>query len=399
MKVTGIITEYNPFHLGHKLHLESAKKNTNCDGIVCIMSGNFMQRGMPALIDKWNRAKIAVLNGVDLVIELPLVYSISSAEGFAQGAVKILNSTNIIDYLYFGAEHDNLKDLCLISKILFDHNHEYTNLLKIELSKGLPFHSARSNALNNILGKDFTNILNNSNNILAIEYIKALYKYNSQIEPKLLKREGALYNEKNLITKYPSATSIRNALYLDNNIDKLKDSLPIETFDYLNRLNKSNYKFVFSEDTFDYLKFKILTCGNNLSNIPEATEGLDNKIIKEIVNSNSLDELILNIKSKRYTYTRISRILTSFFIGLENYDVNSICDNSKPYIRPLAFNDVGRKLLKEIKTNSDVPIITKIPKKNNNMMLNLDLLGTKAYSILNSSISPYDDYLKSPYYI
>ena len=135
MNITGIIAEYNPFHLGHKHHLNMARKDTNCQGVICIMSGNFMQRGIPSIIDKFTRAKMAVLNGVDLVIELPLVYSISSAEGFAEGAVKILNETNVVNNLYFGSEHGNIEDLSLIASALLYESNEYKIILKENLSK------------------------------------------------------------------------------------------------------------------------------------------------------------------------------------------------------------------------------------------------------------------------
>ena len=140
MKITGIITEYNPFHLGHLHHLNNAKKDTNCDGVICIMSGNFVQRGMPALTDKWTRAKMAVLNGVDLVIELPLVYAISSAEAFAEGAVNILNSTGVVDYLYFGSEHGAIEDLETIASTLLYEPQTFKDNIKIELDKVLPYH-------------------------------------------------------------------------------------------------------------------------------------------------------------------------------------------------------------------------------------------------------------------
>ena len=400
MNITGIITEYNPFHLGHKLHLEKAKEDTDCDGVICIMSGNFMQRGMPALIDKWTRAKIAVLNGVDLVIELPLIYSLSSAEGFANGAVKILTESNVTNNLYFGSEHGNIDDLLKISNTLTYEHSEFQNLLKSELNKGLPFHTARMLALQDFIPDiNCNDILNNSNNILAIEYLKALSRNNSNIKPYTLKRCGADYNETKIKTSFPSATSIRNMLETEGDLNKLKNSVPNETFDVMNELISTNYSLVYPEKMFQFIKYKLLTEGYKLKNIKEASEGLDNKILKEISISSSLDEFILNIKSKRYTYTRINRILTSFFIGLENYDLSNIVKNNPSYIRPLAFNSNGSKILKEIKKNSDLEIITKLPKNISNEILNLDILGTKAYSILNNSISPYEDYLKSPIYL
>ncbi|MGL4108047.1 nucleotidyltransferase [Clostridium sp. LP20] len=399
MNITGIITEYNPFHLGHKLHLESARKDTNSDAIICIMSGNFMQRGMPSIIDKWNRAKIAIANGVDLVIELPLKCSISSAEGFASGAVSILESTGVVNNLYFGSEHGSITELDILASTIIDEPNEFKFIMKNELDKGLPFHTARKAALETFLPNvACSDILSNSNNILAIEYIKALKKINSNILPYTLKRAGANYNDVEVKSKFPSATSIRATLKNDGDLSSLKSTMPEESYKGISNLLSNNYPMIYPEDIFPFLKYKILTEGNKLSLLPEVREGLDNKIIKEIVNSNSLDELILKVKSKRYTYTRISRILTAFFIGLENYPNYEELSNYN-YIRPLAFNEKGSKLLKEIKKKNNVSIITKIPKKIDNPLLSLDLLGTKAYSVLNNAISPYEDYLKSPFFL
>ena len=397
MKITGVITEYNPFHLGHSLHLQKAKEDTNAEGIIAIMSGNFIQRGGPSLIDKSNRAIIAVQNGVDLVIELPLIYSLSSAEGFALGAVKILDATKVVDSLYFGSECGELSDLITISDSLNSESDFLKASLKDSLSEGLPFHKARESAISKVHPTiNVKDILSNSNNILSIEYLKALKKINSNITPYTLKRMGANYNEGELKTSFPSATSIRKCLYENMDLSLLKSSLPNETYNILSSLTKDKYKFVFSEDMFKYLKYKLLTQGSSLSNISDINEGLDYKILKEIVYSNSFNELVIRVKSKRYTYTKISRILTSFFIGLENYPTSTLKNEEPKYIRPLAFNEKGSKILKEIKKKGNINIITKLPKKLSDSTLELDLLGTRAYSLLNPAISPMEDYLKSP---
>lgn len=401
MNITGIITEYNPFHKGHKLHLEKSIKDTESDGVICIMSGNFMQRGGPAIIDKWNRAKIAVLNGVDLVIELPLIYSLASAETFAFGAVKILNDTNVVDLLYFGSECGDISSLKKLAFNLAFESDLYKSKLKEELKSGLPFHKAREKALGNFDDlKNLTYLLNNSNNILGIEYIKALYKLNSNIKPVTLKRTGSNYNDTSLsLEGLSSATSIRNSLKEKGSLNEIKDSLTDVSFEFLNNLILEDYSFTFDDSMFNYIKYKLLTSNENFNTISDISEGLQNKILKEIKNSKSYYDFIMNIKSKRYTFTRINRILTSIYIGLNRYDLDEIRRNFKPYIRVLAFNKTGAKILKEIKNNSDIEIVTKVPRKIQNESLKLDLLGTSAYSILNKSISPNEDYLKSPFVI
>lgn len=399
MNVTGIITEYNPFHLGHLHHLKECKKNTNCNGVICVMSGNFVQRGMPAIMDKWERAKIAVKNGVDLVVELPLIFSISSAETFAYGAVALLEKTKIVNNLYFGSEHGNVLDLNKIASVIIKEPIEYKNTLKKELAKGVPYHYARLTSLKNYFNDiNLKEIISSSNNILGIEYLKALIRLNSPIKPYTLKRIGSNYNDENITSLYASATSIRKTLSF-NDFDKIKKVLPKESYEEIINLKNTDYKFVYPEDIFPFLKYKILTEGENLSKLSQLKEGLDNKIKKEILNSNNLNEFILNIKSKRYTYTAISRALVSFFIGMENFSLDHIKNSSIEYIRPLAFNERGSKILKEIKNKESVKIITKLPKNIENSMLSLDLLGTKAYSILNKNISPMEDYLRSPIFI
>lgn len=399
MNVTGIITEYNPFHLGHLHHLKECKKNTNCNGVICVMSGNFVQRGMPAIMDKWERAKIAVKNGVDLVVELPLIFSISSAETFAYGAVALLEKTKIVNNIYFGSEHGNVLDLNKIASVIIKEPIEYKNTLKKELAKGVPYHYARLTSLKNYFNDiNLEEIISSSNNILGIEYLKALIRLNSPIKPYTLKRIGSNYNDENITSLYASATSIRKTLSF-NDFDKIKEVLPKESYEEIINLKNTDYKFVYPEDIFPFLKYKILTEGENLSKLSQLKEGLDNKIKKEILNSNNLNEFILNIKSKRYTYTAISRALVSFFIGMENFSLDDIKNSSIEYIRPLAFNERGSKILKEIKNKESVKIITKLPKNIENSMLSLDLLGTKAYSILNKNISPMEDYLRSPIFV
>lgn len=394
--ITGIITEYNPFHKGHEYHLQKAKSDTNSDGIVCVMSGNFMQRGIPAIIDKWKRAEMAIKNGVDLVLELPLVYSISSAEYFAFGSVSLLNSLGIVDNLYFGSEEGDVSILEKIANILVNEPFEYKTILKENLKSGLPFHLSRSNALANyIKSNDILNILCNSNNILGIEYIKALKLLNSPICPYTLKRQGSDYNDYNLTNSFSSATSIREHLK-NHDISSLTNALPKHSYEILYNLSSSNYKFVFEEDMFKYIKYKLLTSKNALINLPDISEGLDKKILKEILNCNSLNELILKSKSKRYTYTRINRVLAQSFLSLEEFDLHKLSKTPPPYARILGFNSKGRNMIKNIKLKSNIDIITKVTKNNLCEHMDIDILGTKAYSILNPAVNPMDDYLKRP---
>lgn len=397
MNITGIITEYNPFHNGHMHHLQECKKNTKCDGVICIMSGNFMQRGGPAIIDKWKRAQMAIENGVDLVIELPTYYAVSSAEFFAYGSVSILNSLEIVNNLFFGSECGDIKSLTKIAQTLVEEPWEFKEILKRNINSGLTFAKARELALIEFTNDNYIeNIISSSNNILGIEYIKAILKLNSPIVPFTLKREGSSYNDKLLSTSFSSATSIREALKNKNDITFIKDAMPEKSFNILRELKNSNYPFTFEESMFQYIKYLITTNCINFNNISEIKEGIDKKISKEIENSTSLDDLILNIKSKRYTYTKIARILTQIYIGFYKEDYSKMNLEKYHYVRVLAFNKKGREILSLIKKKSSIPLITKIPKNTENPLLKLDIAATKAYSILNSKLKANSDYLISP---
>lgn len=397
MNITGIITEYNPFHNGHKFHLEESKKQTKSDGTICIMSGNFVQRGGPAIIDKWKRTEMALNNGVDLIIELPTFYAVSSAEFFAKGAVSILNSLNIVNNLFFGSEIGDTKALSEIAKVLVSEDERFQNILKENLSLGLTFAKAREKSLIEYLNRsEINNIITSSNNILGIEYIKAILKLNSSINPVALKREGSNYNDKSLSQTFSSATSIREVLKNTSNIEDLKNIIPLESYEVFSKLQEQDYRFTFEEEMFKYIKYKIQTNCVNFNNLYEVTEGLDNKIIKEISSSNSLHEFILKIKSKRYTYSKISRILTHIYLGLDNDDFKDIANENNLYVRVLGFNKTGREILSLIKANSSIPLITKVPRFTNNPLLKFDLQATACYSLLNDKVNPFNDYLQSP---
>lgn len=397
MNITGIITEYNPFHNGHLYHLTEAKKNTNCDAVICIMSGNFVQRGGPAIVDKWQRTEMALNNGVDLVIELPTYYAVSSAEFFAKGAVSILNNLGVVNNLFFGSECGDVNKLTTIAKTLADEDSKLKYIIKENLAKGETFAKAREKALISYLNnEDLNEILTSSNNILGIEYIKSIIRMNSNIKPFTLKREGSNYNDKFLSNSFSSATSIRELLKQKASIESLKDSIPKESYEVLNNLYNNSYPFVFDEDMFKFIKYKLQTNCINFNNLYEIIEGLENKLLKEISSSNSYEEFILNIKSKRYTYSKISRILTHIYIGLDSDSFLNIDDTNNLYARVLGFNKKGREILSLIKRNSSIPLITKIPRFSDNPLLKLDIQATAAYSILNNKLNPNSDYLISP---
>lgn len=399
MKITGIITEYNPFHLGHEFHINSSKEKTHADAIICVMSGNFVQRGIPSIIDKWSRAKMALLGGVDLVIELPTIYSVSSAEYFAFGAVSILDSLNIVDSISFGSECGDIDTLIELSKILLLEPLEFKEFLKEELSLGMSFPKARSIALEKYIKNfkeakfsniDIQDILNSSNNILAMEYCKALLKLNSKITPVTVTRVGSNYNDEDLNqNSFSSASSIRKIIKEDS-LDSCINIIPKYSYEILSQNKIANINKMFS-----YVKYRLLSDSSLLFNIPDASEGLGNKILKNIAIANSFDELIMLCKSKRYSYTRISRVMCQCFLSLTKEDL--ALNKSKPeYIRILGLNETGAKLIKEIKNNSNINIVNKISKNYKNQMLSLDIKATNLYSLLNDSLPINSDFKISP---
>lgn len=402
IKISAIISEYNPIHNGHFYHIQKTKELTNCDALIVVMSGNFMQRGIPAVVDKWNRTKMALSCGADLVIELPTIYAMSSAEFFSHGAVSLLNNLKIVNFLSFGSEDGDLSLIQNIANILSNEPIEYKDYFKNYLSQGLPFTTSRSKALYDYIrnsSSQFNDLdtiektILGSNNILAIEYCKSLISNKSSINPITIKREGGSYNDHNLNNVFSSATSIRKFLQTNSDFMELKKHIPPAAFKILNNLYTSNYPFIFDDSMLPYIKYKVLTMPNSIKSIPEASEGLDNKILKELFNSNNYNDIVLNIKSKRYTYTRISRILSQYFIGFENFDIQSLRSSSPSYARILGFNDNGKNVLKLIKDSSNIDLITKLP-KNPCPMLQLDIAATKAYSLINPLINHNDDYIK-----
>lgn len=403
MKISGIIVEYNPLHNGHLFHINKTKELTNSDLIIAVMSGNFNQRGIPSVVDKWKKTSMALNNGVDIVLELPAIYSLSSAEFFSNGSVSLLNSLGIVDSICFGSEAGDVNFLKEVSHLLVEEPPLFKSLLKEELDEGLPFPKARSSALIHYLEgknyyneKDLVDNLNSSNNILGIEYLKSLKKLHSNIVPYTIKREGGAYNSTNLNNIFSSATSIRKTLKSNALIEELVSHVPPSVYENMIELKNLNYNFPFDYMMFPYIKYKAMTSKKNYFElIPDSSEGLHNKILTTLKDAKDYEHCIEMIKSKRYTYTRISRILCQYFLGFYEYNTIEMRKAPCPYARILGFTKNGATALKSMKSNSSIPIYSKLP-KDISPTLSLDLQCTSGYSILNPSISAKEDYLQSP---
>lgn len=389
-KVLGIIAEYNPFHNGHLFHLNESKKLTGSIYTVAIMSGNFAQRGNTSIIDKWSKAKSAIECGVDLVIELPVLYSTSSAENFAEGAIKILDSLKVVDYLSFGTETADINLLNNIATVLNEEPKEYKSLLSEELKKGLSYPKARENALMIYLNdiKRYSNVLSSPNNILGIEYIKALKKYNSIIQPIAMPRHESGHNDLNYHGNIASSTAIRN-ITKNNGFDILRKLMPEPSYTNLIKNIKVGHVVpdlsVFEKEIiFNLRKMSIY----DISQLPDVSEGLEFAIKNAANSCNSLVELLNIIKSKRYTQTRIQRILLYSLLGITKKDI-AISKKTQPYVRVLGFNEKGKYLISEVaKANPKLNIITSVKKftdknlnRNLKSMLEKDIWATDVYTI------------------
>ena len=388
--VVAIIGEYNPFHNGHAYHLQKTKEITNADCVIAIVSGSFVQRGNVSLIDKWSKADMALLNGVDLVIELPTVYSISSAENFAYGAIKILNSLKVVDTLSFGSEFCDLDVLEKIADTLIEEPPEFKTLLEHELSKGVSFPKARENALLMYLNdiRKYANILSSPNNILAIEYLKALKRTKSKIKPMAIKRVNVGYNDLGTKNNFASATAIRQKI-IDNTPAGLSKLMPSKSYKILyNSIQKGHYvKDVTAfEKQILYVLRKMKT--EEIANLPDVSEGLENSIKNAADSCNTINEFMNIVKTKRYTATRIQRILLYALLGITKEDMKTSY-KVQPYIRVLGMNEKGKELLSTMsRFRNKLNVITSVkkyvdsnPNKELLNMLNIDINATNIYTL------------------
>ena len=381
-KRIGIIAEYNPFHNGHLYQIKKAKELTGADTVIAVMSGNFTQRGETSLVNKFEKTKIALQNEVDMVIELPTIYSISSAENFALGGIKILNEIGNIDYLVFGIEEDNLQELQAIADVLVNENDEFKSKIKTELDKGNSYPKAREITLKKVLlSENMKDIMQKPNNILAIEYLKALKITNSRIKPFAIKRKNSMHHDNNINENYASGTYIRK-LFIENNFDEISKVVPKYTYERLSEL-KSHRTYVTSINDFsDIVIYKIrMMTKEEISKIADVNEGLENSIKLASTTCKTIDEIIDKVSTKRYTKTRISRILTYILLDITKSDMEQSKKND-PYIRVLGINKKCEEILSTINDSKLITSLKKFEENNGeNELLNIDKKATEIYTI------------------
>ena len=379
MNVTGIIAEYNPFHNGHLYQMEQIKKNAT-DYIIVIMSGDFLQRGTPAILDKWTRARMALSAGADLVIELPAIFATASAQYFARGGVSVLDKLGVVNTLSFGCESDNLSLLKECASYLWKEPDSYKENLQTYIKEGKSFPKAREEALTTLLGQEAATFVSSPNNILALEYCIALLERSSSIQPMPILRKGSGYHEEDLTENvFPSATAIRGklaSLYDDHCTTKsnLSESNMCTSFDteglllasvpesVASILEENKNKLLHSQDSLSLLlKYKLLSKRNELETYADVTPDFADKIRKNLNNYENITQFIDLLKSKDLTHTRISRALNHILLDItQDMYTNAKFHDYAPYARVLGFHKHALPLLSEIGKNTSIPLITKL---------------------------------------
>lgn len=365
MKTVGLITEYNPFHNGHAYHIEKAKMVTGADRVIVVMSGDFVQRGAPAVMPKHLRAESALLSGASLIIELPVCFATGSAEYFAQGSISLLNQLGCIDSICFGSECGDLHLLKEIAQILADEPIEYQTALKQALKEGASFPAARQEALN-IYSDKYSEILASPNNILGIEYLKALAKIHSKMEPFTIKRIGAGYHDMDIDGQFSSATAIRSDIYQLADVNSSSESLPLthiqtQVPSSCHELMKKNYQTRYPVKADDFsllLKAKLLSeTAGSLSHYLDMSPELANRILRLRNDYLSFEQFCDLLKTKELTRSRISRSFIHVLLGITNDWLTAI-KAPAPYARILGFRRDHADLLGILKRTSGIPLIT-----------------------------------------
>lgn len=366
MKVIGLITEYNPFHNGHRYHIQKAKEITGADYAVVIMSGDYVQRGTPAIMPKRIRAQMALQSGADAVFELPVFYSTGSAEYFAEGSVSFLHRLGIVDCLCFGSESNDLDGLQKIADLLLEEPSDFKTILQKYLKSGLSFPTARQKALLDYLADPKLSVLlNDPNNILGIEYLKALKKLKSSIQPFTIQRKGAHYHEENLDQTFSSASAIR-ALFAKHSCfsaleSELTKHIPAECCELLKENFDSVYP-VFPNDFSLLLKYRLLEeTPESLIQYMDISEELANRIYNHFSAFLNYEQFCDLLKTKELTHTRIQRALLHVLLKIRKEELQYYRENDYHfYARMLGFRKEAAEIISAISKAGNLPLITRL---------------------------------------
>ena len=383
MKVAGIIAEYNPFHKGHELLIRRAREN-GATHIVVVMSGNYVQRGEPAMFLHSVRTRAALECGADLVLQLPVVYAVSGAQKFARAGVRILDSLGCVDELVFGSECGDAEKIVSAARAVYSE--KVQNLIGAEMEKGITFAAARENALRSI-NEEYADIIKTPNNILGVEYAAAIDEIGSRMKPVTFCREGAGHGASDETDGIASASHIRNLISEGRDWKQFVPDAAARIFE--NEIREQ--KAIVNYDKFETaVLFKLRTTHSTaLALAPDVSEGIENRIVAASLNSVTLDELYSNAKTKRYTHARIRRIVLCHLLGITADD----CEVPVPYIRLLGLNSLGAELMKAAKEGATLPVISKTADimkadKTAKRFFEIECRASDVYSILHEKTLP-----------
>lgn len=381
MKACGLIVEYNPFHNGHLYHVQQAKTISSADCIIAVMSGSFLQRGEPAVMDKFHRTRAALAAGVDIVLELPYVYAVQSSKLFAKGAVHTLKEIGA-ESLCFGSESGNMNDFISSYHILKENESKYKDILKKALNEGVSFPEASSEAYHQIGLTANSADLSKPNNILGFSYVKTILDAQLPIQPMTIKRIKNDYHDKNISSPIASATSIREQLLTSSQLMTAEtlNSMPESTARQLNKYKQTTDVWHHWEKYFPFIYYRILTMdATELATFYGVDEGIEHRIIKMAKNCTSFHEWVNAIKTKRYTWTRIQRMFVHILTNTKKAELGKIDKlSSVPYIRMLGVSEAGRTYLNDKKKEIDIPLITSLS-RHIHPFLTIEERATNAY--------------------
>ena len=381
MQAVGLVVEYNPFHNGHLHHVTTAKKATNANIAIAVMSGQFLQRGEPALVDKWTRTKMALASGVDIVIELPYAFSTAPANIFAKGAVQLLDAMQC-DTLAFGSEQGTIAPFLNTFELIEQHRTQYNAIIKETVSTGKSYPQALYIAyeqLKETVPNDYIDLAQ-PNNILGFHYVEAIAQINSRMQPTTIQRIAAgYYDDIDHASNIASATGIRKALFEGQSLEHTAQFIPKATMHELAIWQQTHGQFAQWEAFWPLLKFAILRhTPAQLTQYADVTEGLENALIKHARTSNTYTEFMTALKSKRYTWTRLQRMLTHIYTGITKEQLHAI--KTPSYLRILGMTKAGQAYISSIKKELSLPLISRVG-ANNDACLALDLRATDMYQL------------------